>query len=338
MATTTVALSVVAVIGGAPSRGADRRIRIRQCRHLERRAGQRADLCRGDGIARRLHVERHGDRRRSTPTAFARFNKQIAEVVEDWKKSVRGDDADRSPSSPSASRSSSISATNWRRLATEVSPAAGRVWGDNDANRAVRKALNTDLEKLAQVYEQRATRVYRAIDAGIDKTAAVAQPARRLRRRAGGRRRAGDLAQRDQADRRDHARHRSGRRRRRFDRRCRSASAATRSARWRARSPCSSAPCARTKSSIARCAATPKTRAQRQEQMSNEISRFSAEVEATLAELGRISDQMLAASSQLAGCRRRSVGQDRARGRPPPRRPPPMCATSPPPPTNCRRR
>jgi methyl-accepting chemotaxis protein len=38
-----------------------------------------------------------------------------------------------------------------------------------------------------------------------------------------------------------------------------------------------------------------------QTQVSNEIAHFSAEVEATLAELGRISDQMLAASSQLAG-------------------------------------
>lgn len=41
-------------------------------------------------------------------------------------------------------------------------------------------------------------------------------------------------------------------------------------------------------------------RARRQEQMSGEIARFSADVEATLAELGRISDQMLAASTQLA--------------------------------------
>jgi len=41
-------------------------------------------------------------------------------------------------------------------------------------------------------------------------------------------------------------------------------------------------------------------RARRQEQMSNEISNFSAEVEATLAELGRISDEMLSASTQLA--------------------------------------
>jgi len=42
-------------------------------------------------------------------------------------------------------------------------------------------------------------------------------------------------------------------------------------------------------------------RMRRQVQMSGEISRFSAEVEATLAELGGISDQMLAASTQLAG-------------------------------------
>lgn len=41
-------------------------------------------------------------------------------------------------------------------------------------------------------------------------------------------------------------------------------------------------------------------RARRQEQMSSEIAQFSAEVEATLAQLGRISDEMLAASTQLA--------------------------------------
>ena len=41
-------------------------------------------------------------------------------------------------------------------------------------------------------------------------------------------------------------------------------------------------------------------RARRQQQMSNEITNFSGEVEATLAQLGRISDEMLAASTQLA--------------------------------------
>jgi methyl-accepting chemotaxis protein len=42
-------------------------------------------------------------------------------------------------------------------------------------------------------------------------------------------------------------------------------------------------------------------RARRQEEMSVEIGRFGAEVEATLSELGRISDQMLAASGRLTG-------------------------------------
>src|SRR5215470_4415040 len=40
-------------------------------------------------------------------------------------------------------------------------------------------------------------------------------------------------------------------------------------------------------------------RARRQEEMSAELGRFAADVEATLSELGRISDQMLAASTRL---------------------------------------
>jgi methyl-accepting chemotaxis protein len=42
-------------------------------------------------------------------------------------------------------------------------------------------------------------------------------------------------------------------------------------------------------------------RARQQERMSAEIARFGADVEATLAELGRLSDQMLGASTQLSG-------------------------------------
>ncbi len=42
-------------------------------------------------------------------------------------------------------------------------------------------------------------------------------------------------------------------------------------------------------------------RARQQERMSAEIARFGADVEATLAELGRLSDQMLGASNQLSG-------------------------------------
>ncbi len=40
------------------------------------------------------------------------------------------------------------------RRGIEISPAAGREWGDNDANRNVRIALNKDIENLAKIYAQ----------------------------------------------------------------------------------------------------------------------------------------------------------------------------------------
>ncbi|MFX8565910.1 hypothetical protein ABTL91_20465, partial [Acinetobacter baumannii] len=45
------------------------------------------------------------------------------------------------------------------RRGIEIGPAAGREWGDNDANRAVRSALNKDLEALAKVYTGRAREI-----------------------------------------------------------------------------------------------------------------------------------------------------------------------------------
>jgi len=42
------------------------------------------------------------------------------------------------------------------RRATQISPAAGREWGDNDANRAMRSQLNADLEAFARIYADRA--------------------------------------------------------------------------------------------------------------------------------------------------------------------------------------
>ena len=70
---------------------------------------------------------------------------------------MRADDAEQfEPVLRAHRRSSSISADELARLGTEVSPAAGREWGDNDANRSVRKALNKDLEQLAELYAERA--------------------------------------------------------------------------------------------------------------------------------------------------------------------------------------
>ena len=51
------------------------------------------------------------------------------------------------------------------RRANEISPAAGREWGDNDANRSVRSALNKDLEALSKVYAERSKKLAQQTDA-----------------------------------------------------------------------------------------------------------------------------------------------------------------------------
>jgi len=228
-----------------------------------------------------------------------KFDKQIAKVVTDWKKSVRGDDAE-----PFAQFSKRIATfidfrNELARLGTEVSPAAGRVWGDNDANRSVRKALNKDLEKLSQLYANRATRIYSDIDTGIDKTAmwltllavfaialgtagalvisrSIVKPIGEITRVtetvAGG-----DASIAIP-----------------FSERKDEIGALARSIAVFQRAMRNNEELNRTVRSEA------ELRTARQEQMSAEISRFSAEVEETLATLGRISDQMLAASAQLA--------------------------------------
>ena len=51
------------------------------------------------------------------------------------------------------------------RRGTEISPASGREWGDNDANRTVRTALTNDLDKLGQLYAKRSRAIYAEIEA-----------------------------------------------------------------------------------------------------------------------------------------------------------------------------
>ncbi|HEX5211031.1 MAG TPA: methyl-accepting chemotaxis protein [Pseudolabrys sp.] len=228
-----------------------------------------------------------------------KFDVQIAKVVEDWKKSVRGDDAE-----PFAEFSKRIAQfirfrNELARLGTEVSPAAGRVWGDNDANRSVRKALNADLDKLTKLYATRATRVYGEMSADIDKAAlwlsllaglavmlatagafvisrSVAKPIADITRVTEAVAAGDDTVAVPFSERKDEI------------------GALARSIAVFQIAMRNNAELASTVRSDA------EMRTERQEQMSGEIARFSAEVEATLSELGRISDQMLAASRQLA--------------------------------------
>ena len=53
------------------------------------------------------------------------------------------------------------------RRGTEISPASGREWGDNDANRTVRTALNNDLEALGKLYAERSRHIYGQIESAV---------------------------------------------------------------------------------------------------------------------------------------------------------------------------
>jgi methyl-accepting chemotaxis protein len=83
------------------------------------------------------------------------FNKQIARVVDTWRKSVRCDDAQLFSQFSERISVFLYFRGELARLGTEVSAAAGREWGDNDANPSVRKSLNNDLEQLTKIYSAR---------------------------------------------------------------------------------------------------------------------------------------------------------------------------------------
>ncbi len=99
------------------------------------------------------------------------FNKQIAKTVEDWKSSVRAEDAQQFKAFSQRINKFIEFRNELARLGTEVSPAAGREWGDNDANRSMRKELNKDIEDLTQLYQRRSPEVYARIDSGLDQAA-----------------------------------------------------------------------------------------------------------------------------------------------------------------------
>ena len=298
MATTTVALSVAAVTSA--------RHHAALTDEFESTNASTWNVAKIDGLIYAVVMESRGVYMSSdikTSKVYAdgilKFNDQIAKVVEDWKKLVRDDDAELFGQFSQRIAQFIEFRRELARLGTEISPAVGREWGDNDANRNVRKELNSDLEKLRDLYAKRAMRVYNEIDAGIDNTATwlsvlasfavmlalvgvlvisrnVAKPIADITHitemvAAGNDSIAIPFSERDDE-----------------------IGALARTIAVFQRAMRHNQELNRTVRNDA------ELRTQRQELMSSEVAHFSAEVEATLAKLGRISDQMLAASTQLA--------------------------------------
>jgi methyl-accepting chemotaxis protein len=228
-----------------------------------------------------------------------KFNDRIGDIMKEWQQYVRADDADLFREFAARVQKFQEFRRELVRLGTEVSPAAGREWGDNDANRNVRTALNKDMEALAERYASRSRRIYAEMEAGIVNTAillsviatlaillavfgalmiwrAVARPLAEITRVteavAGGKT---DMAIpfRERSD---------------------EIGALANSIGVFQEAMQRNEDLNRTVSSDAQA------RARRQEEVTAEISRFGGEMEATLGELGRIADEMLKASTELA--------------------------------------
>lgn len=93
-----------------------------------------------------------------------RRNQELAGVVGEWGKSADLSDEGQF----SAFRQRIVQFIDFRnelvRRAVRINSAAGREWGDNDANRALRSQLNVDLEAIARSYDERATLVEEIAD------------------------------------------------------------------------------------------------------------------------------------------------------------------------------
>ncbi|HET9715918.1 MAG TPA: methyl-accepting chemotaxis protein [Pseudolabrys sp.] len=298
MALTTVALSIVAV--------SNSRDHAALTDEFESANAGSWNVERINGLIYATVMEMRGIQMSADPAEAARYadallnvTNQISSVIGDWQRSVRNSDA-------VAFSDLAVRLDGYQNYLYKLVPMvkqsgrdAAREWAAMNPLGEIRKTLSTDLEKLSQHYADRASRIYTQIDEGIDHAAlqlsilaciAIALAvagiliiARSVTRPIS------DITKVTEAvaagdntigipfsDRNDEIG-------------------------ALARSICVFQNAMRKNEELNRTIVDDADlRARRQERMSDEIAQFSGEVEATLAELGRISDEMLAASAQLA--------------------------------------
>ncbi|RAI45050.1 methyl-accepting chemotaxis protein [Rhodoplanes roseus] len=156
-----VALAALAIVG---NRSAS--LQIRLAAEIDSAARGTRNIERINGLIYAVVMESRGVYMSADPKVVKRygdgllaFNDQIDRTMQDWRRLVRADDAAQFDIFAKRIEQFREFRRELVRRANEISPAAGREWGDNDANRAVRSALNKDLDELAKIYAARADRV-----------------------------------------------------------------------------------------------------------------------------------------------------------------------------------
>jgi methyl-accepting chemotaxis protein len=107
--------------------------------------------------SRGVYMSSEKEAARKFGDGLLKFNAQILGVVDKWQAIVQADDSEQFATFKKRIEQFVDFRKELVRRAMEINPAAGREWGDNDANRAVRSALNKDLEALSKVYTERST-------------------------------------------------------------------------------------------------------------------------------------------------------------------------------------
>jgi methyl-accepting chemotaxis protein len=228
-----------------------------------------------------------------------KFNQRLPGIMDEWRRSVRPEDTAEFAQFAARVDKFVKFRNELARLATEVSQAEGRAWGDNDANRTVREALSDDITTLGDIYRKRLKTLYEQLDRNIGQTTsilsalalaamlliafgiaiiwrAVARPLAEITRVTTAVA-AGTAVNIPFGERRDEVGE-------------------------LARSIGVFQEAMRHNDELTRTIINEsQQRAKRQDELSAEIDRFGGEVEATVAELGRIAERMVDASAQLAG-------------------------------------
>jgi methyl-accepting chemotaxis protein len=109
-------------------------------------------------------VKKYGD-------GLLKFNERILAVVKNWEQIVQADDAEQFATFKKRIEQFVDFRKELVRRGVEIGAAAGREWGDNDANRDVRTALNKDLEALSKVYAERGKKL--ALETDANRTMAL---------------------------------------------------------------------------------------------------------------------------------------------------------------------
>ena len=170
LATVTVMLALVAVVGAR--RHAALTDEFRTAFHGSQNVERINSLIYAVVMeSRGVYMSENASTRKKYAEGLLKFNDQISNIVDAWERTVRPEHVAQFKPFAGRIRQFIEFRKELARLGTEVGQAAGREWGDNDANRSVRMALNNDLETLSALYAHQSREVYAEIDRGIDRTA-----------------------------------------------------------------------------------------------------------------------------------------------------------------------